>query len=201
MKPKEYIKKYNLENSTKFNTNDFINDLKIDFDNELNKCNGLKSLKGYDQCIRVLRSKWDAINRKTANVLSEKLWKYLYASYVAKMRDEFFADEMGKRREESARRKQEYEDRKSFYEREFGQDHFKEYFSNFIDRFFSPSVPEESFKILGFVNKTTKDKVIESFRKLSKIHHPDKGGNHKKFIAICEAKEDCLRYLEKSEVV
>lgn len=198
MKTKEYISKYNLDKGVNFSHNDFISDLTFDFITLLEVGNATKNIKGYENAVRAIRMKWDAISNKTMGVLPDKLWNYFFATVIAKTRNELFPDIMEQRRrdaEERQKRRREYEE---YERREFGG--FGGFDSGFFWDFLLASMmqnrkPIESFKTLGLEENATSEDVKTAFRQLSMQHHPDKGGNSDKFIEITEAKNKCLAYL------
>jgi hypothetical protein len=197
MKTKEYVSKYNLDKGVNFNHNGFISDLTFDFITLLEVGNSTKNIKGYENAVRAIRMKWDAISNKTAGVLPDKLWNYFYASVIAKTRNELFPDVMAQRKkdaEERDKRRREYED---FERREFGGFGFGSgFFWDFLlASMIKDNKPIESFKVLGLDSEASTDDVKNAYRQLSMQHHPDKGGNSDKFIEITEAKNKCLAYL------
>lgn len=198
MKPIHYVKKYNLNTSNKFNHNEFIKDLTTDFLSllEIGKTkSGEFVLSGFENTIRAIRQKWDSINNKTVGGLPEKLWKYFYASVICKMREELFADEMNRRRKEKEEKRRRWEEYRRWEEHEFG---FGDFFYSLFNNIFKNSnpVPSESFSILEISEDSTEEDIKNTYRKLAKIHHPDVGGNHKKFLEITEAKNKCLIYIK-----
>ena len=52
---------------------------------------------------------------------------------------------------------------------------------------------DEAHEILGLTHPTCEREILEAFRKLAKLHHPDKGGDPATFMKIEQAKEDLLR--------
>ena len=95
MKPVEYVSKYRLDASSKFGRPELIADLTADFLALLET--GRVSSKGITQtvfwnAVKAVRQKWDSINNKCGGKLTEGLWKFFYATVVAKERDEFFHD-------------------------------------------------------------------------------------------------------------
>lgn len=196
MTTKDYVKKYQLDKSDKFNHSEFVQDLASDLIVllEMNKAND--NLKGFDNAIRCIRMKFDAIRNKTLGILPDKLWNYFYATVVVKLREEMCPLDMQRRRKLQEERKQEYEKRKRIDEE------FNDYFwsRNFYSFLFNTKVsnkPIESFNILGLNENATEDNVKISYRKLANIHHPDKGGKQEKFIEITDAKNKCLEWLNK----
>jgi hypothetical protein len=57
-------------------------------------------------------------------------------------------------------------------------------------------VPYDAFLRLGFSEEVTLAAVEKRFRKLSKTHHPDRGGSQAVFNELAEAKEKCVAYLK-----
>jgi DnaJ-domain-containing protein 1 len=111
------------------------------------------------------------------------------------MREDLFPTEMERRRrekEENQRRQDEY---RRWNDPFGGFDPFAR-FSFLSSLFFNSIVPKESFEFLGLTIDATKDDVKSKFRELSKIHHPDKGGNNDKFVELTEAKNKCLAYIK-----
>ena len=51
----------------------------------------------------------------------------------------------------------------------------------------------DNFKILGLNSGATKLEIKAKFKKLSLLHHPDKGGDALKFIQIREAYEELMK--------
>jgi len=49
---------------------------------------------------------------------------------------------------------------------------------------------------LNMDEEITEKMVMTSFRQLSLIHHPDKGGNSEKFIELTEAKNKCIEFIK-----
>jgi len=201
MTTREYVKKYNLSATNKFDHTEFVEDLLMDFMTLLevgkSPTKGL-NVKGFENTVNALRQKWNGIHNKTVDGgLPEKLWGYLYAAKIAKMRDELFPKEMEQRRVEREEKKQAYEQRKRDYEEMDSM--FDNFFFNsmFASMFSKRACPTESFRALGLDSTAGADEVKSSYRKLSHESHPDKGGNKDTFIAITEHKNKCLAYISK----
>ena len=96
MKTKEYVNKYKLNESDKFNHSEFVSDLTIDFLTLLEVGKAQYNLKGFDNAVRAIKMKFDAINNKTVGCIHEKLWNYFFATVIVKIREELFPV-MGKR--------------------------------------------------------------------------------------------------------
>jgi DnaJ-class molecular chaperone len=56
------------------------------------------------------------------------------------------------------------------------------------------------YQILGITQPTTKDAVVSAYRKLAHQHHPDKGGDPKKFSDLTAARDRILKDLDKPPV-
>jgi len=196
MKTKEYVKKYELNKSDKFDHSEFVADLTVDFMTLLEVGKGDQSLKGYENAVRAVRMKFDAVNNKTVGCIPEKLWGYFFATVIVKMREEFFPTEMNRRREQQAERKRIWEERKNNEWEEY------DFWSGFAFRsmlagMLKKKKPTSSFETLGLEADAGEAEVKSAFRKLSLIHHPDKGGKDAKFVEITEAKNKCMMYLAK----
>jgi hypothetical protein len=201
MTTKEYIVKYKLSASNKFDHTEFVEDLLMDFMTLLevgkSPSKGL-NIKGFENSVNALRQKWNAIHNKTVDGgLPEKLWGFFYATKIVKMRDELFPKEMERRNQEREDNKRRYEQRKRFNAEQDSM--FDNFFFNamFASLFSKRARPVESFTILGLDSSAGEDEVKTAYRKLALEAHPDKGGSQDKFIAITEAKNKCLVYLSK----
>lgn len=192
MKPKDYV-------SNKFNHNHFIQDLTNDFLSllEVGKTSsGEFRLKGFDNTVRAIRQKWDAVDNKTVFGLPEKLWGYFYATVIVKMRENLFPEQMKAKREESERRRKIWEQRRK-EEDDMMNDWANSFYQNLFAKVFqNMQKPTSSFEVLGLSSTATKDDVVKEYRKLSMKHHPDVGGKQEEFLKITEAKNKCLTYLE-----
>lgn len=132
MKPKEFITKYHLERGWNSRVQkpflqDFTNEL-IAF---LEFFNAQNNIRGFDNAVKVIRSKWDAVSRKIPYGLPDKLWSYFWATVVCKLREELCPVEV-KRMEA---RKAEWERRQA--EREEMDNRWKEEYERGGDMFFS----------------------------------------------------------------
>lgn len=197
MKPDEYIKKYKLDNSSKFNHTDFVNDMKMDFMNLFEitlDYSGSANINGYENTVRAIRQKWDSINAKTGGYVPEKLWKYFYASFIAKTREEMFPKDMAERK----RKKKEYHDRKNWedqmYEEAFSfrKRMFEDFWHSMFSNISKTIDLTSSYLSLGLTKGCSQDDVRIKYRELSMKYHPDKGGSIKKFREITEAKNKLL---------
>lgn len=193
MNTKEYVTKYKLNVGNNFNHNEFIADLTNDFITLLEVGNSTKNFKGYENAVRAIRMKWDAINNKTVNCLPDKLWNYFYATVIAKTKEELFPEQVAKQKEINEQKKREWEERKRMREQD---DSFFWRFL-FLDGLMRSRVPSDSYSVLGLQTNATAEEVAKKYRELSIKHHPDKGGNKETFIQITEAKNKILAYLQK----
>lgn len=201
MTTKEYVKKYSLNISDRFNHSDFCQDLASEFICllEYNKAND--NLKGFDNAVRCIRMKFDAVSNKTLGVLPEKLWNFFFATVIVKLREELCLKDMERKREIQEQRKKEWEQRKAREAWESQQ--FNDFFwgRNFHSFLFSNqkiSKPIGSFEVLGLPENATESDVRSAYKKLVVLHHPDKGGKQDKFIEITESKNKCLSWLESN---
>ena len=198
MTTKEYVKKYKLDVSDRFNHSDFCQDLASEFICLLEQNKANDNIKGFDNALRCIRMKFDAISNKTVGVLPEKLWNYFFATVIVKLREELCPKDMNRRREKEAEKKREWEQRKK--QREWEQEQFSDFFwgQNFFSFLFSQlksSKPVECFTVLGLSEDATEADVKSAYKKLSMLHHPDKGGKQEKFVEITESKNKCLHWL------
>jgi len=199
MKTKEYVKKYELNINSKFDHSEFISDLTFDFITLLEVGKAKENIKGYENSVRAIRMKWDAINNKTVGQLPDKLWNYFYATVIIKMKEQLFPEIIKARKEEYEERKRQKEERNRYEQRDpFGYDPFgyDAFFFSMLSNMLSKIKPTSSFDVLGLPIDATKEDVNSAYRKLAMKHHPDKGGKHDKFIEITEAKNKCLAYLK-----
>lgn len=197
MTTQEYVKKYSLNVSDKFNHSDFVEDLASDLIALLEINKAKDNIKGFDNALRCVRMKFDAINNKTVGEIPEKLWKYFYATVVVKLRDEICPRESERRREEQEQKKKDWEQRKAFRDR---QDDFWSW--NFYSFLFSAKKsvkPLESFSVLGLSDGADENDVKSAYKKLALTHHPDRGGKQEAFVGITEAKNKCLAWLDNNK--
>lgn len=93
MTTKDYVEKYKLSVDDKFNHASFVSDLKKDF-NKLLTCdirkNGKITEPRFNNNVRFIRMKFDAINNKTSGSISNKLFNFFYADVVVKKKNSFF---------------------------------------------------------------------------------------------------------------
>jgi len=100
MEVAEYKNKYDLENTYKFDRDDFIKDISADFyeaiDPVLKKkeAGEAPDLKEFSDLTRTIREKWDAIfkNTQVKKEGAQKFWGFFYATVVAKSKNSLFPD-------------------------------------------------------------------------------------------------------------
>lgn len=88
MKPKDYIRKYRLDEGWyPYAQESFLKDLSEDFSELLERNGANGNLHGFDNAVNEIRAKWDAISNKVRNGLPEGVWRFFYASAVIPERD------------------------------------------------------------------------------------------------------------------
>jgi hypothetical protein len=194
MKTKEYVVKYSLNKSDKFNHNEFVSDLANDLLTALEVGKGKENIKGFNNAVNAIKMKFDAINNKTLGNI-EKIWGYFFATVVVKLIEELFPEFVKAQNEQREKAKRQYEERKRF------EDSYDDFFfwgrmAGLLNLIKSPT-PTSSFAVLELSVDAKEDEVKTAFRKLSLQHHPDKGGNAEKFTEIVEAKNKVMAYLSK----
>lgn len=201
MTTKEYIKKYSLDVNDKFNHTEFVQDLSSDFIAllEMNKAND--NIKGFDNALRCIRMKFDAINNKTVGNISDKLWNYFYATVVVKLREALCPKDVARRNAEKERRQKEWEERnawRNYEEQSFNDWYWERIFGSFNYLFLGGGnkKPVEAFTILGISEDADESQVKSAYKKLALTHHPDRGGKQEEFIKITDSKNKCLTYLK-----
>lgn len=194
MTTKEYIVKYKLDKQNVFNHNLFVQDLANDFIAllEINKAED--NLKGFDNAVRCIRMKYDAISNKTVGIFPEKLWNFFFATVIAKLREELCPRDMERKRLIQEEKKKAWEERKAFEQQEY--DFWNRNFYSFLFANVKNPKPVESFTALGLPETATEQEVKTAFKKLAHIHHPDKGGKQDVFVSITDSKNKCLNWLE-----
>jgi DnaJ-domain-containing protein 1 len=200
MTTKEYVTKYKLDLSDRFSHSDFVHDLASDFIALLEMNKASDNIKGFDNALRCIRMKFDAISNKTLGVLPEKLWNYFYATVVVKLKEELCPKDVEIRKQQQEQKRKEWEarkERREWEQRQFNN-MFEDFYSDFFNSLFSDSkraIPKSQFIILGLTEKASADEVRSAYRSLTMLHHPDKGGKQDKFIEITNAKNECLSWL------
>lgn len=219
MKPKEYIKLFNLDqpvmgvwNNHHFPMKKILDAFSDDFSTLLMVGKARENIKGYENAIRAMHTKMDAIKNQCHpqfKVAVQNAWNIFYASIVAPMREDLFPKEMEKRREEKATRDRMREEQRAwesawgnrnrFWREAFGgsndwDNFFNGYYNRIFRTVFTDTI-ETQFKVLGLTITATAEDVKSAYRKLALLHHPDRGGDRVKFEEVTEAKEKCLKYI------
>lgn len=205
MKPKEYISKYNLQSGWNSKVqDDFLKDLSSEF---LAFCEYYKvenNIRGFDLTVKTIRDKWNGISNKIPYGLPEKLWSYFYASFIVKLRDEMYPEEMERRREEKRIRDEYREERRkereyfeNLRQRKIYEDWYVYYYAAMLLFGDIKTRPIDAYEILGLKEDATEEDVKIRYRELSMKHHPDKGGKQEDFVKITEAKNKVLAYICK----
>lgn len=192
MKTQEYVRKYSLNKSDKFNHNEFVSDLANDLLTLLEVGKGRENIKGFNNAVNAIKMKFDAINNKTLGNI-EKIWGFFFATVVVKLKEELFPEFVKAQNEQREKAKRQYEERRRF-EDSYDDFLFWGRMAGLLNLFKSP-IPSSSFAVLGLSTEAKEDEVKSAFRKLSLQHHPDKGGSNEKFLEIVEAKNKVMSYL------
>jgi DnaJ-domain-containing protein 1 len=216
MKTKEYLSKYNLSNTIKFNHADFVEDLNFDFINALTISKGYEVYKGFVAAIRTIKEKFDSISNKSKEPIPDKLWKYFFATKIAPVREQFHQEAFNKDIAEKERERKSREEWREFRRKE-DEDLSKEFFGAwrlFVDHSFESDFlhnfvkhlldgvrnvadeKEKALRVLNLDTNATRDEVLINFRRLAHEHHPDKKGDPNKFMEILAAKNKCLEIFE-----
>lgn len=194
MKTQEYVRKYSLNKSDKFNHNEFVSDLANDLLTLLEVGKGKEEIKGFNNAVNAIKMKFDAINNKTLGNI-EKIWGFFFATVVVKLKEELFPEFVKAQNEQREKAKRQYEKRRRF-EDNYDDFSFWGRMAGLLNLFKSP-IPSSSFVVLGLSSEAKEDEVKTAFRKLSLQHHPDKGGSNEKFLEIVEAKNKVMAYLSQ----
>ena len=91
MKTKEYVKKYKLSESDKFNHADFCKDLEDDFNSLLTVGNTEVDIYSFNRAVNAVKVKFDAINNKTVGCIPITLWNFFYATVITPMKKKRFS--------------------------------------------------------------------------------------------------------------
>jgi hypothetical protein len=204
MKPKEYVKKYNLDTST-FIPKGFIEEFADEFIAGVTLLNE-KGNFGYERfkvCIEQCKQKYDSICNKSTMTKDtfEKTWKYFYATTVIKLRDAMFGEYLEQKKAAHDKRKKDWEDmhrweNSSFEEmlRQAQEERMRAFFRMLM----GASTPTASFEALGLPTTASAEEIKTAYKRLAIEHHPDKGGDEDKFKEILMAKDKCLAYVTKA---
>ena len=197
MKPREYLNTFGSDLDTSEKRGVFAQALIQEFDAALKQSHGYSNIKGYEQAIRVLRAKWDSIGTLRGRSLDEKLWKYLFASYIAPTREDAFPEEMRKRAEEKRVREEWRRQEQDFYSSIFGN-WFRQAWEDIKDSAPTPTrgMPmHQALSVLGLQESYTLDELKRARRIMALRHHPDVGGDLEKMKEVNAAYDTCCQSL------
>lgn len=204
MKPKEFIEKYGIQGgwNPKHQTNflqDFTSELIVML--EYNKA--VDNIKGFDNALRTIRQKWDAISNKIRFGLPEGMWRYFFATVVVKLREEMCSREVQARKERAEEKRRAWEARQEArraWEQQW-DDLFREsiYERLFMSMLILSATPTESFAFMELPTTATEEDIKQKFRELAMKYHPDKGGDKDKFTALLEHKNKCLKWATRNK--
>src|SRR5690348_7317118 len=109
MKPKDYVRKYNLDQGSHFDQNSFVKDLTLDFQSTIEFLQSKDQLnyERFKSVIKEIRQKYDSINNKSGGKLTEGLWNYFYATIIVKVRDQLFGEYLRQKQNAFNRKKAE----------------------------------------------------------------------------------------------
>lgn len=165
--------------------------------------NAVDNIKGFDNALRTIRQKWDAISNKIRFGLPEGMWRYFFATVVVKLREEMCSREVQARKEIAEEKKKAWEARQEArraWERQW-YDLFRE---SIYERLFTSmlrlsATPTESFEFMELPTTASEDDIKTKFHELAIKYHPDKGGNQDNFIALLEHKNKCLKWATRNK--
>jgi len=212
MKPKEFIEKYHLAegwakgwpSDNKRRQKQFITDMTSELLAMLEYNKAQDNIKGFDNAVNAIKSKWDGIDKKIPYGLPEKLWGFFFATVVAPLREEFCPRQMEQRRQEAAERRAEWQKRKEMRdwwknrEREFIDDWNRSFYYSMLARLLAlEAIPNESFAALELPNTATVEEINKAYRVKAAMAHPDHGGSQEAFITLTEHKNKCLAWATK----
>lgn len=199
MTTKEYVLKYTLNVNDRFDRQLFVEDLASDLIALLETNKAKDNIKGFDNAVRCVRMKFDAINNKTVGEIQESVWKFFWATVVVKLREVMCPEDMNKRREAAEFRKKQWEMHKERerQEQEMFDDFWNQSFNRMLFGARKVVQPVYAYTALNLPLDADVEAIKSAFRELSKIHHPDRGGKQEVFIGITEAKNKCLEWLNR----
>jgi len=221
LKPKEYVRKYGFDRYVGFVSKDskseFLSDLANDFSTSVEYLATINQLsyERFKNCIKEIKQKWDSIsNKMKGEGLSEGFWKYFFATVIVPMRDQMFGEYLKKKEDAWKQKKREREEFNKRYwgyaggeseyayhrrkaDEYFGAYAFYNIWKRLMGDFTFGTTPTTKFEVLGISPEgATIETVNISFREKIRIYHPDKGGDKETAMALIEAKNECLKYLQ-----
>lgn len=216
MKPKEYIKKFNLQNGWEQSQADsFLTELTNELAATFELFGKPDDINAFNHALDQISDKWDSISKRIPFGLPDKLWNYFYATDViglrkmvcptfTKRQKENEDEYRRKRREDETLKReqeQEWEDIRKKSEKAFYESCFNDYFNFFlgIGAALLHKVPENSFSYFGLQSNASEEDVLEKFHeKILKVH-PDKGGSKELAVECIENKNKCMSYLQNNK--
>lgn len=200
MKTKEYIKKHFSEG--RYNQNNFMRDLTDELVAQLEYNQATDNLKGFNNAVRVIHMKFQAIANKAAGRITDAQWNYFFATVVIPLRDEMCSREVAQKEKIRREKQDAWEKRRRERDDLYGDASsiFEEYRRRFIQSLFGKiqQCPNDAFSLLELPTDADAHMVKKSYRKLSMKHHPDKGGKQEMFIKITTAKNKCVEWINRT---
>jgi len=126
--------------------------------------------------------KWDQVDAKNNPILT-----FAFGVYERRIHKKMEQDEV-ERQKEAEKMWGEWQER-----RKKSADWFNFLFANIR----MSNIPKAEFQLLGLTESATEDDIKTNYRKLSMVHHPDKGGSQEMFIKISDAKNKCMSYIQQ----
>ena len=202
MKPNDYIKKYNIQKGweSKYQKQ-FLSDLTSELLALLEYNKAQDNIVGFNNAVKIIRMKWDAISAKICYGLPEAMWNYFFATVISKIREECCPKDVARmerlraeRHAERMRRKQIRETEERFWREQFRESIFERYAMLLM---MLSSCPTESFEFLGLPTTATEEDIKNVYRNKVKDCHPDKGGSQEEFVRLTDHKNKCLKWATK----
>jgi hypothetical protein len=216
MKPKEYVKKYHLEETVYFDRNKFIDDILDDFKAMLGSYPKLNTTI-FQNCINNIEVKFNNIfaNTQVTVEARDKFWKYFFAACIIPIRNIYFPDwgdavlqHRLKTDKDFARRYECYQMHKEMedFERKFYRNMWEEAFRERQEEFMkmlglhqNMQYVHDACAFMGIqFNELTADVLKTRYRQLAKMTHPDVDvsiQSHDQFVSLSNAKEILEKYL------
>jgi hypothetical protein len=210
MKPKQYVKEFNLGVSAKFDRTKFCQQIMEDFIDALNT-HPKVTVVFFKLELTKIKEKFDNIFRNTAVSFedSEKFWKYVYAAKIIPIRNLYFKDWKDDVLKYKLQNDPDFERRYNAYlwakedekyeqeERKRERFSWEQFYNNLLNKHIKFDTTKMHYmQVLGISNETelTKKTIISQYRIMSKIFHPDlsKTETSEDFISITKAKEALL---------
>lgn len=210
MKPKEYIKKFNLQNGwEQSQTDSFLTELTNELAATFELFNKPDDINAFNHALDQISDKWNSISKRIPFGLPDKLWNYFYATQVVLLRklvcptftmqqkekQDEYKEKQAQREAFKREKEKEWSDMFKKKERIFYESIFNDFFNLFASGIVN-EVPENSFNYFGLQSSATEEDVLERFHeKILKVH-PDKGGSKELAVECIENKNKCLSYLQ-----